>query len=478
LAEASANLGSASHMGTSQVPREAHFVYDYMFRRVPVPVTSFLAIADSAEPLASGQNAARVALDLLKDALEPAVITEDEMTRENMQKMLAEAFAEVASTLLGQGGAAAAVSMTAVLSDRKRAFIAQVGSGKVYLLHDERLYDLTPSGQVVAAQPEPQPAPVQPAEAAQVQAPLFPVAEGAPGQPVTAAPAEAPVATPAQAAVEPKLGDGPQVVPGYNEVEMVPGDILILCTDGLWKAVKEDELVENFLGAMNVQRAASQVTQTALNRDPSDNATCVAWQYVVPSEKWTTVVRETKAKERRSHAADGILMVVLIAVLALIFAAGFAFGWRITDTFRKDQKVKEAAKEAAAAKVADQKKKAAEAKASAEKAAQQSATQPAVQTATVIGVGVRLRATPDPAGNIVGLLTNGEVVTVVGQTTGTDSKAWSKVQAAVTSGSKTVQGEGYVRNDLLNMGPAPASSAPVSSTPAASTPAASSTAPR
>jgi serine/threonine protein phosphatase PrpC len=467
-------------MGTSQVPREAHFVYDYMFRRVPVPVTSFLAIADSSEPLASGQNASRVALDLLKDALEPAVITEDEMTRESMQKMFSEAFGEVSSSLLQQGGAASAVSMTVVLSDRKRAFIAQVGSGKVYLLHDERLYDLTPSGQVATppAQPEPQPAPVQPVEGGQVQAPLFPVGEGAPGPPAPVAPTAPAVEVPAPAPYEPRLGTGVQVIPGYNEVEMVPGDILILCTDGLWNAVKEDELVENFLSAMNVQRAVSQVTQLALNRDPSDNATCVAWQYVVPSEKWTTVVRETKARERRSHAADGVLMIVLIAVLALIFAAGFAFGWRITDTFRKDQKVKDAAKRAAAAKIADQKKKAAEAKAAEEKAAQQSATQPAQQTATVVGAGVRLRATPDPAGNIVGLLTNGEVVVVLGQATGTDSKAWSKVQATVTSGTKTIPGEGYVRNDLLNMGPAPASSAPAASTPAASTPAASSTAPK
>lgn len=485
MAEAAANLGSASHLGTSRVPKEAHFVYDYMFRRVPVPVTSFLAIADSAEPLSGGQNASKVSLDLLKEALEPAVITEEELTRESMQKMLADAFETVSAGLFGQSGAAAGVSITAVLSDRNRAYIAHVGTGKVYLLHDERLYDLTPSGQVVAApsqprQPEPQLEAVEPRQPEQVQAPLFQVAEGTP---VPAQPAPVEVApTPASAVGQPvpRLGSGAHVTPGYNEVQLLPGDEIILCTDGLWKAIKEDELVENFLSAMNVQRAASQLTQLSFSRDPSDNATCVAWQYVVPSDRWTTIVRETKSKERRSRAGDGLLMTVLIVVLALLFAAGFAGGWRISDTFRKNQKMKENARSAAAAKAADKKRKTADEKALKEKEQQQPAQgQPAPRTAAIIGYGVRLRSSPNPTGDIVGLLANAQVVTVVGEVMGSDSKAWSKVQASVTIGGKTIQGEGYVRNDFLNSQSTPATSA--TSAPAASSstaPAASSTTPR
>jgi len=75
---------------------------------------------------------------------------------------------------------------------------------------------------------------------------------------------------------------------------------------------------------------------------------------------------------------------------------------------------------------------------------------PAAVTATVSGSGVRMRSTADPNGAIVGQLKSGEKVVILGDAIGTDGKAWAKVQGTVTASGKDIQGEGYVRNDLLN----------------------------
>jgi len=131
-----------------------------------------------------------------------------------------------------------------------------------------------------------------------------------------------------------------------------------------------------------------------------------------------------------------------------IFAVGFAVGWRITDTFRKPAKQK--AKQAALAKHET-------APSSQPKGTSPSSTPqttqpvaPAAVTATVSGSGVRMRSTADPNGAIVGQLKSGEKVVILGDAIGTDGKAWAKVQGTVTASGKDIQGEGYVRNDLLN----------------------------
>jgi cytoskeletal protein RodZ len=144
---------------------------------------------------------------------------------------------------------------------------------------------------------------------------------------------------------------------------------------------------------------------------------------------------------------------VLVLVLVGIFAVGFAFGWRITDTFRKPAKQK--AKQAALAKheTAPSSQPKGTSPSSTPQTSQPQTTQPvapAAVTATVSGSGVRMRSTADPNGAIVGQLKSGEKVVILGDAIGTDGKAWAKVQGTVTASGKDIQGEGYVRNDLLN----------------------------
>lgn len=435
------NVGSASHLGENQVLHDSHFIYEYSRRRVPLPVISYMAVADAAGEQQAGQNAAKRALDVLRDAIEPAVIAEEDLVSPYMERLIRDGLARVNESLLEKerpGGAPSPdVSLTMVIADARRAYIGNVGSCRIYLLHNERLYDLTPAGGLSVAPP--------PGETM----PLF--SEG--GSSIDAAAADTRGGA-AQAAVTVDrsvlLGQGPEVRVGYNEVEITPGDIIVLCTDGLWKSVSEEELVENLLCAMNVQRCASQLTRLAFTRDATDNATVVAWQYLIGEQVEVVSPVKARRRERRSRAADVMLMAVLVMVLLGIFAIGFAFGWKIADAFRKPAKEK-----ARQASEANKKSTADEPQTSSPSSAPGSSAPAStiIKTATVNGQGVRMRSSPDASAGLVGLLKDGETVSVLGEVTGADSRAWSRVKGVVTSEGKSFEAEGFVRNDYLEIQP-------------------------
>jgi len=440
----SGNVGSASHSGGRQVARDSHFVYDYIRRRVPMPVISYMAVADAAFDQPAGDSASKKALDLLKDAVEPAVIAEEELASTHMEALIKDALAKVNQGLLPAADAqvapeATCVSLSLVIADRKQAYIGHIGTNRVYLLHNERLYDLTPSGAIAESPPVSQQSPT-----------LFTV-------PVEAGPA--PVEQPAapQAVTGDYLGQASDARMGYNEVEILPGDMVILCSDGFWKTVSEEEMVENLLSAISVQRSASQLTRLAFSRASDDNATFVVWQYVLPGATKVATVRESRSHARRERAAETLLVTLLALVLVGIFAVGFAFGWKITDAFRKPQK--EASR---SAKTIVKEKPGA--KESAESApVQEEAPAQARQTVIVDGKGVRIRTTAAANGDVVGMLQDGQQLIVLGEANGTDGKLWIKVRGTVRSGGKDIEAEGFVREDFLQR--EPAQSAPAASNP-------------
>jgi serine/threonine protein phosphatase PrpC len=436
------NVGSASHLGEKQVPRDAHFVYDYSKRRVPLPVVSYMGIADTPLESPGLENPAKKALDRLRDLIEPAVIAEEELNSPAMEALIKENLAKLNNEFfeeqVPEGGARPQASLTMVIADARRAYIGHVGTSRVYLLHGGRLYDLTPTGLVPPA-PAPEPPPSTPESMT-----LFQDAQEQPAGEAPAAPAPPVKGT--------YLGQEAEANIGYNEVEISPGDVTVLVTDGLWRSVGEEELVENLLSAMNVQRSSSQLVRLAFSRDSSDNATMAAWQYIVGGEEEAfaeprAAARVASRDKTRARAAEGVLVALLAVVLVGIFAVGFAFGWRITDTFRKPAKQK--AKQEAAAKTTQPKTTQPQTTPSNTTPQTTQPVAPAPLTATVKGEGVRMRATPDPHGDLVGLLKNGEAVSVLADVTGTDSMAWTKVKGVVSSGGQNITAEGYVRNDFL-----------------------------
>jgi serine/threonine protein phosphatase PrpC len=417
------NVGSESQLGESLVPRDHHFVHDYSRRRVPMPVIAYMAVADSEGEQPATENYARFALDRLAGLVQPPIIAEEELNKNHMEKLLGESLAsvrgEVSRKAASDGVSGASVSVSVVLAGTSRAFIGHVGSTRVYLLHNERLYDLTPTGELSGG----------PIEDESLK--LFSEATGQIGDGGTAA--EGP------GGVQGK--EAPTVRTGYNEVDIVPGDTIVLCTDGLHGSVSEDEMVENLLTSLNIQRSASQLTRLASGRKPDDNATMAAWQYALPGETAGKTEREIRRERRKDRFSGALIISVLVLVLAAIFAVGFAFGWRITDSFRKPakQSVEEPRQDPAPV---EQEESDAEAEAE---------EQEAMNVATVSGEGVRMRKDPDVASEIVGLLRDGQQVAILGEVIGSDSKTWSKVRGVVRSQGEDIDGEGYVSNNFLTL---------------------------
>jgi len=428
------NIGSASHMGDNQLPRDSHFILDYTGRRVPIPVHTYIALADTAADHPEGENASKLSLNMLRDLVEPAVITEDELASPHMERLIRDSLAKLNSELFERAQQQKApdsmqVSLTFLLADEKRAYIGHVGTNKVYMLRGERLYDLTPAGG-------------SPAAASSIEEPslfsAYPEGEEPP-------PEQPPVPS---TEIGRLLGEAEGVRIGYNEVDVAPGDVTILVSDGLWNTVTEDEMVEHLLSGVTVQRSASQLTRLAFSRDSSDNATVVAWKHAPAAQSVRKDVREVRVRVRKERTVDTLVIALLVLVLAGIFAVGFAFGWKITDAFRKPAKeskiTTETGKTASSAS-----QNTGESKVEEQTAAQP--PQPVTQTATVTAGSARIRATASPTGQILGSLLKGQQVTVLGEVTGTDGKAWIKVKATVKSGTTSTEVEGFIRKDLVQV---------------------------
>ncbi|MCG2794493.1 MAG: SH3 domain-containing protein, partial [Actinomycetia bacterium] len=169
-------------------------------------------------------------------------------------------------------------------------------------------------------------------------------------------------------------------------------------------------------------------------------------QYVVPDETTGVDQRELRSRARKERTAEALILTLLVLVLLGIFAVGFAFGWRITDSIRKPQK--EAASRSGEATGEEKEEKEKEEPVEKEEKKEETPAQ-TPRTATVEGLGIRMRATPDPRGDIVGLLRDGQEVTVQSEVMGSDSKTWAKARGIVRSQGEDIEGEGYIRNDFL-----------------------------
>ncbi|MDD5448604.1 MAG: hypothetical protein PHO53_05510 [Actinomycetota bacterium] len=426
------SIASESHFGEAQIPRDANFVYDYSLRRVPMPIISYMAISDvSGKYDEKEENPARLSLKLLKEVVEPQLIAEEETDTPSLQKLLSDAFDYIDEKLTQaneKSKTSFGVSLTVVIADRKKAHIFHVGTNKVYLLHERRLYDVTPSVSSSPASP--------PNENSK----LFTESEDSDNK------TQVPV--PEKIEGNNLLGQNKKYDIAYNEVEIAPGDTIIISSDGLWKNVSGEEIAEDLLSALSIQRSASRLVRLSFSRDASDNATMCAWKYVVekPEELKTTGRAVQKRKSKARNAASTALMVF---VLCAIFAIGFALGWRIGDGLKKPTEKKAEVKSEQAKEVPKETKQE-----NVEKPKQETTKEEAPQTAFpktafVKGAGVRMRTSPNPKAGIVGLLRDGQEITILEEVMGTDGKTWSKCRGIVRTGGKDVTKEGYIRSDLL-----------------------------
>jgi protein phosphatase len=71
------------------------------------------------------------------------------------------------------------------------------------------------------------------------------------------------------------LGDKPKVLVDLYQVEMAPGQSLLLCCDGLWEMVLDEQIRDIVNRHSNPQDACRELIQVANKNGGDDNITCI-----------------------------------------------------------------------------------------------------------------------------------------------------------------------------------------------------------
>jgi protein phosphatase len=123
-------------------------------------------------------------------------------------------------------------------------------------------------------------------------------------------------------------------VDAIGPIELEPGDIFILCTDGLWSLVTDDEL-QQIASKQTPSDAARQLVDLANSRGGHDNVTVLI--VGVGAESGSTAVasvRDARGAEARRKQLVSMILLILILLGGAVF--GFLAGrqyehWQLTN---------------------------------------------------------------------------------------------------------------------------------------------------
>ena len=76
------------------------------------------------------------------------------------------------------------------------------------------------------------------------------------------------------------LGPEEKVIPDLDDMMALPGDILLLCSDGLTRHVSDDSLLEIIQGTVTLQLMCDRLIDAAKEGGGSDNITCLVMRFV------------------------------------------------------------------------------------------------------------------------------------------------------------------------------------------------------
>ncbi|MBN1289098.1 MAG: SH3 domain-containing protein [Actinobacteria bacterium] len=445
-----ANIGTSSHLGQNQLTLDGHFVHDYTQKRVSVPFVSYMGIADTLDKETPTELNGKWALGVLQEYLNPAGIAEEEVNGDRIRSLIEEAFQKVNQRLIQECrnrnlDENYKLSMTAVLTSASHAYIGHAGDCRVYLDHDMKLFDVTPCD-LCESNTIPQSETPTLFEVHEMT--FMPSSEDGglninsiqPGNSKT-------IQTPAKGRY---LGESDEVDFGFSQIEIVPEDILILCSDGFHNSIIKEEIAENFHSSGSLERGANQLIRLALSRNSEDNATIAAWRFTIQSTPQVADDGVSEAKIPKTTGEkllDSLVFVLLGLVLCGILAIGFAFGWRIADAFKQPQE--EAAQSAPQPESENDAKEESVPEEEESVVLEIDPQAPVTKVAIVDGNGVRMRNAAGTEGSITGTLNDGQEVTLLEEIDGSDGRKWSRISGTVRYQGKDEVKEGYVLSEFL-----------------------------
>lgn len=248
-----------------------------------------LLVADGMGGAPAGDVASQIASTTLRDAFPTLPEGDLGQALKSAYRKANEAVFAAAQANPAQAGMG--TTLTTALLHGKYATIANVGDSRAYLLRGGSVTQITRDHTVVADD----------------------VASG------KLKPAEA-LRDPRRNQLTHVLGTQQRLdtrLPGIFELTLLPGDRLLLCSDGLYEAVDQVDM-QRMLGTQEADAAAVALVDLARQRGATDNATAVV-AAAIPTRVAAAGVLE--ASENRTGGFVGTTMAAVIALLLIVLTA-------------------------------------------------------------------------------------------------------------------------------------------------------------
>jgi serine/threonine protein phosphatase PrpC len=182
-------------------------------------------------------------------------------------------------------------TLTAFLAEKRQVFVAHVGDSRLYLARGDSIVQLTQDHTLVENMVKDN------------------------------------VITREEAAARTDSNVITRAIGAYQTVEIdffffptMPDDIILLCTDGLYRVVDPQEMLQVLKGSPDMQSVGEELVRLAIERGTSDNVTVLLW---VAPEKAPVPPAETSGQKMKMNG------VVLVVILIVLVAIGFVLGWLI-----------------------------------------------------------------------------------------------------------------------------------------------------
>lgn len=201
-------------------------------------------VADGMGGHTAGQVASALAIDTVLEAVRAGTVGDGSLT-ERLRRAVALANERIYATgearaeLSGMG-----TTLVALLGEGSRAAVAHVGDSRAYRVRGGRIRQLTDDHSLVG---ELQRRGEISADAAREH--------------------------PHRHVLTRALGVRPEAEPDLGELALEPGDVFVLCTDGLIHHVRDEEIAKAVEGAEDLEEAARRLVGLANARGGEDNIT-------------------------------------------------------------------------------------------------------------------------------------------------------------------------------------------------------------
>ncbi|MBI2761143.1 MAG: serine/threonine-protein phosphatase [Chloroflexi bacterium] len=93
------------------------------------------------------------------------------------------------------------------------------------------------------------------------------------------------------------LGADPQAEPDVSQTPLHLGDVVVLCSDGLWGLTEDHELSQTVVATANAEEAVTALVNLALSRGGHDNISVIVIRVIGPQTEAKTAVLRRGSRE-------------------------------------------------------------------------------------------------------------------------------------------------------------------------------------